>query len=444
MKMPNKIRETFLIACTCLSLTGVVQAAPNSEITCDISKPLSIPELVDVALTNNPDTRTVWWNARRASAAAKVVNSAYYPNILFHADVLNGYDYKFPTSRETEYTSYGAGLILTYLLYDFGERCAASEAAKAALVAANWQYDWQVQFVMHDVINNAYTLLNSIEVLKSRRESLVDAQTTLEAAEELNKAGLRSITDVYSIRATVSEMQIGIALQEAEVDIARANLAASMGICVDSQISLIDLPDPSPNQVLKEGLCTLIDTAYQLRTDLLAKNADLQQKIALTKRAKATNMPKVSFNSDGGYRHYIKDRAHGLNYNVALNLDFPLYDGFENIYRTRMAYDEAKSTESVLASLQLDIALEVLTYSRWFAAAESVLQYAQDNLLNSEKTFEGVLDKYKAGTQSIFDLTLAQRQLAEARIKHSDAKTRWYRSLAQLAYATGSICSIKI
>ena len=64
---------------------------------------------------------------------------------------------------------------------------------------------------------------------------------------------------------------------------------------------------------------------------------------------------------------------------------------------------------------------------------------SHENLQNAIKTFNGVLDKYKAGTQSIFDLTAAQKQLADARLKNGDAKTRWYRSLAQLAYATGTI-----
>lgn len=405
--------------------------------------PLSITELLDLALTNNPETRTSWWNARRAAAAVGIAKSGYYPDLTLHSSVTNGYDYKFPNGHETFYTSAGAEVFLNYLLLDFGERRANNDAAKAALCAAGWQTEWTIQRVMHEVISSAYTYLYTLDVLASRRQSLQDAQTTLCAAEELNRAGLRSITDVYTMRATVSEMEIAATLQAAEADIARAELAASIGTCVDAPLAVMPLPDPTQECPVKANLNDLINASQQVRSDIMAKRSILREKIAMTKKASTAYLPKITFDATGGYRHYFHDHAHGLQYDVALNFDYPFFNGFESTYQKRLAYSNMKMTETELEQMQLDIALEVLTYSRWFEAAQGVLQLANDNLQNSIKSFEGVLEKYKAGTQSIFDLTIAQRQLAEARIKQSDAKTRWYRSLAQLAYATGTITSYR-
>jgi len=416
----------------------IFSASMNAEET-PCQNDLSISELVDIALQNNPETRTAWWNARRASLALKATSSNDYPELYFHGNVSHGRDYKFINSRETSYTSFGTDLVLAYILYDSGENRANIEAAQAALCAANWQTDWTLQKVMSQVIQNTYTYLNAQELLSSRLESLNDTTNTLEAAQDLNRVGLRSVNDVYTLQATIAEMKIAISLQKAELDIAQGKLAASLGYPVDAKLKIAPLKDPQPDQVMMQNLNCLIDTARQKRNDLMAKHAELAQKVALAKKTKASYLPKVSVNGDGGYTHFWKDHANGLQYNIGLNLDFPVFDGYESIYQTRIAYSNIQITESELQKLELDIALEVLTYSRLFEASQEILQFADDNLQFSIKTFDGILDKYRAGTQSIFELTAAQKQLADARIRHSDAKIRWYKALSQLAYATGTI-----
>ena len=89
--------------------------------------------------------------------------------------------------------------------------------------------------------------------------------------------------------------------------------------------------------------------------------------------------------------------------------------------------------------MQLDISLDVLTYSTTLKAAQEILPDAEDNLLNSLKAYEGVLDKYKAGKEGIAELSFAQRQLAAARVRYSDIKTKFLVSIANLAYATGTL-----
>jgi outer membrane protein len=241
------------------------------------------------------------------------------------------------------------------------------------------------------------------------------------------------------MKATIADMQINIALQKAEVDNARSRLAKSVGLAVDAPLVVDVLPDPTIQSPLTEGLPLLMERAQQTRADLLARRADVDQKYYLYDKASTKYMPKLNLAANGGYKHYVEDHSDGANYRVGLSLDIPLFNGFESIYQKRAAYADAQAAEADVERLEAEIALEVMTYHRSFEAAQEILLLAQDSLQNSVKTFEGILEKYKAGTQSIFDMTAAQRQLAEARIKQSEAKTRWYRTLAQLVYATGTI-----
>ena len=66
---------------------------------------------------------------------------------------------------------------------------------------------------------------------------------------------------------------------------------------------------------------------------------------------------------------------------------------------------------------------------------------AEENLQNAKKAYEGTLDKYQVGEGSIFDLSTAQKQLAEARALYSEVKSRLLVSIANLAYATGTLKS---
>jgi outer membrane protein len=183
----------------------------------------------------------------------------------------------------------------------------------------------------------------------------------------------------------------------------------------------------------------LINIALQQRSDLMAKRARLQESIFNKIRAHASFQPKVLFNSRFGHNVYVHDRANGAQFEVGLNLEVPLFNGFDNIYQNRIAYADARITNEELVELQLDIALEVLTHSRNLQAAQEMIPDAEANLNNSLQAYEGVLDKYKAGKEGIADLSFAQQQLAAARVRFSDVKTRLFISIANLAYAIGSL-----
>jgi outer membrane protein TolC len=47
--------------------------------------------------------------------------------------------------------------------------------------------------------------------------------------------------------------------------------------------------------------------------------------------------------------------------------------------------------------------------------------------------------RYRAGVGSILDLLTAQSALADARSQEAQARSLWFLSMAQLAYATGAL-----
>lgn len=405
--------------------------------TTTLDHPLTIAELVDIALENNPSTKQAWWNANRAAAALGSAKSDYYPSVDFDTFVENGRTFRFINGPDTNYTIVGADLILNMLLWDYGARSANVEGAKMALLAANWQTDWAIQKVFVKVLENAYSTLHSQEVVKAYISSLGDAEMVLRTAQETNHAGLTPVSDVYTARTNLAVMRMDVTQQTAQLDIQKGKLSISLGLPANTSVELACLDELTICQ--SDDVDELIALAMKQRGDLIAKQARLCESFAKYEKASKMYAPKLSFNASGGANHFLHDKANSAQYSVGLNLDVPLFTGFDATYQTRMAYADMQISTEQLAELQLDITLEVLTYSRTVQAAQDMFCDAQLNLDSAQKAYEGTLERYKAGKDRITDVSFAQRQLAQARVRYSEVKTKWLVSIANLAYATGTL-----
>lgn len=399
--------------------------------------PLKLYELIDIAFENNPATRQAWWNAKRAAAALGSARSAYYPVIGLDAHITNGRDFKFINGPDVNYTIVGMDLTLSMLLYDFGERDANFTAAGQALIAANWQTDWTLQKVLIQVLENAYNALNLQESLLATKISLDDAELLLHSAKELNMAGLKPITDVFTAQAQYSQMLMELIFEKSSFDIQIAKLSSSLGMPANVNFDLAPIGEmPLPQ---KKEIAFLIDQAMHQRSDLIAKHARLAESRATSKAAQLAYRPKLTFNARGGTNHALHDKTNAAQYQMKLNIEIPLTDGLDHVYKNRIAYANEKITAEELSQLELDISLEVLTHSRALESAQEMLPFAEDYLINTEKAYEGVLEKYKAGKENITDVSSALRQLAIARKRLSDVRTKVLIAAAGLAYATGTL-----
>lgn len=406
----------------------------------DINKPLTISELVNIALKNHPSTRQAWWTANRAAAELGRAKSAYYPTVELEANARNGEDFKFINGPNTHYTTVGASLVLSMMLYDFGERSASVNAAKMALEAANWQTDFHIQKVMVKVLENAYATLNAQEALRATHSSFEDAEKILHAAEELNRVGLTPISDIYTSRATFSQMKIDLSERKAQFDIEKGKLAASLGLPANTSLELVTLDAlqvPQYQQISK-----LMDLALSQRSDLMAQQAKLRESHFNKDKARAAYGPKISLSGRSGAHHAFRDKTSSGQYEISLNISIPLFKGFDTVYQNCVAYSNKNLEAEELAQLQLDILLEVQKNSRIFEAAQEILPYADESLKNSIQAYESVLSRYQAGKERIAEVSNAQQQLAAARIRYSEIKMRWLASIANLAYATGTLSSL--
>lgn len=400
---------------------------------------LSLADLIDIALKNNPETAKAWAGTKQAQAALGIAKSANYPMLDATGSVNHGREVKFPNGPNTVYTFGSAELCLKYLLYDFGERSASIAAMKENLQAARWASDFAIQQVIYKVSASYYEYLNAEELYNMQESSLKDAELILDSADELYKAGLRCVTDLNTSKAQVAQIRMDVAQQKARMAVAYGKLLTSLGISIETPIEVQTNPEGIQNPLFSENISKLIAVAEEQRADLMAKKAKLAEMAERVKKAKRAPLPKIRGLGQGGWLEYTKHQGSGYNYNVGLAVEVPIFRGFEYTYNKRLALADEAMTAAELKELHEAIALEVLTYSESVKAAQEALKWSDEYMKESTKSYEGSLESYKAGLQNIFDLIQSQRSLADARIKKAQARTQWLVSLAELAFATGSI-----
>lgn len=419
----------------------VGQTVPTSTV-CKLNEAsndaLTLADLLNTALTNNPETRLTWWNVQRAAAAVGNAKSDYYPQLSFNGNISHTRQFKFLNGPDTTATLYCANLILSFLVVDSGERAANVQAFMMALQAAGWESDWSIQKVMAEVFENAYSAIYAQDTLDALQLSLEDARKMLEVAKNLNAAGLSPISDVYSSKAALAQIEIEVAQQKSTLEIHRARLAVTLGLEADTPLKLVRLDALS---IPQKNLSELIVLARSTRQDLMASRARLAESIARRNRTVTQYGPKLTLNGRGGADHAVHDRANSGHYQFTLNLDMPLFTGFAATYQSRMALADIKISETELVQLELSVALEVLTESSRVESSREMLQYAKSNLENAQAAYEATLEKYRAGTERFAEVSIALRQIVSARVRYSEINSRYLIAIANLAYATGTLSS---
>jgi hypothetical protein len=106
---------------------------------------LSLADVVDLALRNNPATRASWAQARAAASLFGSARGAYYPTLDGNATlsrIQSPSTLQRPAGKRTEY---GPSIALNYLVLDFGGRSGSVERARQSLFAANLEHNATLQ-----------------------------------------------------------------------------------------------------------------------------------------------------------------------------------------------------------------------------------------------------------------------------------------------------------
>jgi TolC family type I secretion outer membrane protein len=404
--------------------------------------PITLAQVVDIALSNNTTTRIAWLEARAAEAALGSRESAYLPEVDVNASITRSRGTAQGGRTAFQQTTYGPSLALTYLLFDFGGREAQVEQARQGLIAANFVHNQSIQDVILQTEQAYYSYLDARALLAAQDATIKERKTSLDAADARHRAGVATVADVLQARTALSQAQLTRETIEGNLRTIEGLLATTMGLPATARFDFGELPLEVPAREVTEAVDALIARAITERPDLAAVRANADRARARIREVRAQGLPTIGLAGSTGVT-WFGGGSSTKPYSASIALRWPLFTGFRNTYDIREAELEAQVAREDIRALEQRVNLQVWTSYFSLQTATQRLTTARDLLNSAQQSAEVATGRYRSGVGSILDVLTAESALENARAQEVQARTDWFLSVAQLAHDTGTLERLK-
>ncbi|HEY1772174.1 MAG TPA: TolC family protein [Gammaproteobacteria bacterium] len=438
------IQRSVIAALACLTAVTLTVGAGATDAAIDpphFGQPLTLVQLTDLALSNNPATKIAWAEVRSSDAGVELARAGYWPQVSL------AYDYerqRTPTGisgTTAAETLYGPSVDISWLLFDFGTRSGNIDAAKFNRTAQELDANQTLQDLILEVEQDYYQVIGLQAVQEADLQSVQDASANLENANQRKNSGLNTIGDVYQAEAALAGTRLTLQTAQGQLAVARGTLAIALGYPADTDVPLAVWEKELNAKMPEQNIHDLLDRAAKARPELLAAKAQQQAAIASLEATRGRGWPTLSLDGSAGRTTTDIQGVHSTvnNYQANLTLSIPLFTGFANQAANRQAeaaVDVANATDEQLIQA---VQLEVWQAYQNTRTAVSNLDTADLQLKSSQQAADVVQARYKNGLDSILDVLSAQATLANARVQQVQARLNWFAALAAMGHALGGL-----
>ncbi|HZS58388.1 MAG TPA: TolC family protein [Gemmatimonadaceae bacterium] len=437
----------------------VRDSVPKNVVPSDIQQrinQLTLQDVVDLGLLNNPQTRASYAQARAAGALIGSTRGKYLPQVTANAlaertgstggtgtvaggTTVGGTSGSSATA-ERDRAIFQPSVTANWLLFDFG-RFGAIEAAKQGAFAASYTHNATVQAVTLAIIQS-YCNYNAAKAVRDGAAKTVQEDSVgLASAKDRHDAGVATISDVLQAQVTYSQAVLSLETDEGSVQTTRGSLAVALGFPANLPYDIAPEPPNVPVQAIAQSVDSLVDEAVNHRPDLASFRATAKEQHANIGVARGAWLPQVTLGGTGSQTFYSQDQRNlnGHTWSLQAGVSIPIFSGLQNYYDILQAKELARAADAN-AEYQRDLVVyQVFTSYYNLRTATAQVKSSRDLLASAQTNYDVALGKYKQGVGSILDLLTAEAALASARATEAQTRWTWYADLAQLSHDAGVI-----
>jgi outer membrane protein len=337
-------------------------------------------------------------------------------------------------------------LALKWLLFDFGQRDAKREAARADSFVANVTFTGTHQKIVFSVSQAYYELGAAQGRLRAAQAALRTALVSRDAATARRAQGLGTVVAVAQAERQTAQARYSLAQAEGALTIAHANLITGLGIAPDSELEIADSSEIAMPSRPSESVSTAIREAIAHRPDIISALGAIDAAEAELKAQRRSYYPTIaigaqvfqnigSVSSDGKPYSNVDKTGEG----VLLSFSVPIFDGGERSSRVSAAQAHVRAAEAQLDARRDAAASQVV--KAYNTLITSLAQYEAARAVGAaaHTAYEAALRSYKAGVGTYTDLATEENAVAQAENQIEDARAASHTEAATLAFAMGSI-----
>jgi outer membrane protein len=411
-----------------------VSASPGAQ----PGKPLTLDEVVHIALENHSSVKSAQFQIKAQDAVVHQQMAAYYPTINF----INSYRTSNTVSGTTAtasraFDSVSSAANLSMTLYNFGKREGLVQSARDTLDATHYAYNTTANNIVLAAKQAYYGVLQANALLRVNEDTVKTREVTLQQAQGFYDVGTRPKSDLTQAQANLYIAQANLIAAQYGVEVAWANLVNAMGV------------DDFPKQPLAEDLSITAfpmsldeakKTAFASRPELLQFDAQLKAQDQLIAVARRNHLPDFLVTSS--YGRQANDAVANLfplqpSWQVQLSMNIPVFNGFQTTYQVQEALSNYYSIKEQERVEKQQVALQVQQNYLNMTAAQEVVKANESAVRAAKENLELHEGRYQVGYAPLVEVTDAQTTLTTAQTNYVNALVSYKLALAQLVNAIG-------
>nr|WP_256348930.1 TolC family protein [Pseudomonas sp. PDM24] len=405
--------------------------------------------MIERVLCHDPQTRQAWAIAKAQAALVGVKQSAYLPRLNGSSSISSGRSattYK----QQDDYASSGHRrqfdnrLSLSWVLFDFGQRETALRNARQLLIAANANQDRQLQETFELAAELYY------DALAAQRSEVAASQVTALAAENLKaasakfEAGAAAQSDRLQAQTAYSQASLAEIRAKGALHNSKGVIALRMGFSPKTPIQLAGNLARRPDTHFIKSIDEMLELARRDHPSLIAAKAKLDAANALIDESRAAGRPTLSLVANIGdvQTHQsmeLNGNNHARDNSLGLQLNIPLFEGFERNYQLRGAHAQQEAREAELWNVEQQVSLELWSHYQALNIELRALEKTAEWVDQAQQALQVEQGRYRSGVGSMIELLNALTAYATAEQQHINALNRWQVARLKLAASLGHL-----
>jgi outer membrane protein len=403
--------------------------------------PFSLDDCLGFAAANHPALNAAQAGVTAASEAVGEARAPYYPQVDFSAGYHRFQKRAFlPTGLTLPghtipeligpLDDWNGGFLSRVTLYDFGERRAGLDAARARQAGAEADTAATRADVRLSVQSAFYALAAAQDLQAVAAKNLARTESHYRLAQARHQAGAVPHADELRMQAEVASAQLQLLDTQSRVRVAFGELNTAMGRPAETPLAIA-----APTAVLPPptgiDLATAMQRALANRPELKSGDKRTEAARAAVTAARAARAPKLRADGSFGWNDTVWV-PETREWQAGLSVDLPIFDAGSRTSHIARSKAEVVREEATLENRRLQVRQEV-----WAAASEldrawSSIAANETSVRASEESLRVERERYQTGAAVITDLLDTQTALARA--EASLAEARWSYLTARAAF----------
>ena len=400
-----------------------------------------LQKLIQTSLAQNYDLRDAVARVDAARASLGITRSYQYPTFgaggsITGAQLSRNGAVNIPTgSRERTYGSAFLSLF-PYEIDLWGRLRRSTEAAKAEMLAEDWNRKAVISTLVSDVATAYFNLLEQDMELAIARSTLESREESLRIIKLQAEAGLVTDLDLRQAEQLVYGAAQSIPGTEQQIE------------QIENQISLLEGKNPGPvtrgrslteQQTPPAVPAGLPSSLLERRPDIRAAEQNLIAANANIGVAKAAYFPQLTLTGDAGYSSAsLSSLFKGANsmWSFAPNLTLPIFTAGRTASGVKLAKAQQQSAlaqyENTIQSAFRDVSDALIAYQKVREVRvqrELLVKAVQDRKRLAYRRFQDGVDTMLNALNSDQDLFTAELSLAQVRLDEVLSLVQLYKAL---------------